>query len=227
MVTSETQLGAEGCYLTFTHRWAKERSSPPHPTIKMSKTAQVVVDWSRISTKLGLHKGESSLRPSDALHSRVHPIHHSKTQRTDTLAALGAFRKRAAEARLHNSQLKDAKVEIDFEHYRNILKNREVVAEGEKIHANFKPVDYDVSAQLKTIAAFESKAIESAKQAATKIDAELADLSSTLKNIEDARPFNQLTLDDVSKARPEVTHAVESMIKNGKWTVPGYTESAI
>lgn len=32
-------------------------------------------------------------------------------------------------------------------------------------------------------------------------------------------------LDDVARARPEVTHAVESMISKGKWTVPGYTES--
>lgn len=38
------------------------------------------------------------------------------------------------------------------------------------------------------------KQIESAKQAATKIEAELGDLSSTLKNIEDARPFDQLTV---------------------------------
>ncbi|KAL8293621.1 hypothetical protein RQP46_000322 [Phenoliferia psychrophenolica] len=173
----------------------------PHHLVqlsKMSKAAQVVVDWSRITTKLGLHQ--------------------------NTLAALSAFRKRAADARLHNSQLRDTKTEIDFEHYRNILKNREVVAEGEKLFASFKPVDYDVSAQLKTIAAFEGKAIESAKQAATKIETELADLSSTLKNIEDARPFDQLTLDDVSRARPEVTKAVETMISQGKWTVPGYTE---
>lgn len=32
-------------------------------------------------------------------------------------------------------------------------------------------------------------------------------------------------LDDVSKARPEITSAVEAMISKGKWTVPGYTES--
>lgn len=32
-------------------------------------------------------------------------------------------------------------------------------------------------------------------------------------------------LDDVAKARPEITKAVENMVKKGKWTVPGYTES--
>ena len=33
-------------------------------------------------------------------------------------------------------------------------------------------------------------------------------------------------LDDVAKARPEITKAVENMVAKGKWTVPGYTESA-
>jgi hypothetical protein len=35
-----------------------------------------------------------------------------------------------------------------------------------------------------------------------------------------------LQLDDVSKARPEITKTVENMVSQGKWTVPGYTESA-
>lgn len=33
-------------------------------------------------------------------------------------------------------------------------------------------------------------------------------------------------LDDVAKARPEITKTVENMVSQGKWTVPGYTESA-
>jgi len=34
-----------------------------------------------------------------------------------------------------------------------------------------------------------------------------------------------IQLDDVAKARPEITKAVENMVAKGKWTVPGYTES--
>jgi len=120
--------------------------------------------------------------------------------------------------------LKDVKTDIDFEHYRSILKNKAVVEEGEKLFKNFKPADYDVQAQLKTIAAFEAKAIASAKDAATAVETELGGLNSTLKNIEEARPFDELSLDDVAKARPEITKAVENMVKKGKWTVPGYTE---
>lgn len=97
----------------------------------MSKA--VVVDFARITTKLNLPK--------------------------ETLSALTAFRKRAADATIHNSQLKNNKTEIDFEYYRRILKNKDVVAEGEKLFKGFKAADYDLSHQLKTIAAFEGKAV--------------------------------------------------------------------
>jgi hypothetical protein len=76
---------------------------------------------------------------------------------------LSSFRKRAADARLQNSTYKSASTTIDFEHYRSILKNKDVVAEGEKLFKSFKPADYDVQAQLKAIAAFEGKAVSSAR----------------------------------------------------------------
>ncbi|GAA5839270.1 hypothetical protein JCM11251_006024 [Rhodosporidiobolus azoricus] len=160
--------------------------------------AQVAVDWSRISSRLGLGK--------------------------ETLAQLNAFRARAAAARTANAAVKEQRTTVDFEHYRNVLKNKEIVAEGEKLFKSFKAVDYDLQAQLKAIAAFEAKAVSSAKEAASKVESELGNLNTTLKNIEDARPFDQLTLDDVAKARPEITKTVENMISKGKWTVPGYTE---
>jgi len=78
---------------------------------------------------------------------------------TETLAQLTAFRNRASAARVANAQFKESKVNIDFEHYRALLKNKEIVAEGEKIFKSFKPVDYDVQAQLKAISAFEGKAV--------------------------------------------------------------------
>jgi hypothetical protein len=40
-----------------------------------------------------------------------------------------------------------------------VLKNKEIVAEGEKLLKSFKAVDYDLQAQLKAIAAFEAKAV--------------------------------------------------------------------
>jgi len=63
---------------------------------------------------------------------------------------------------------------------------------------------------------------EQAKATASKIETELADLKATLQNIEQARPFNQLSTDDVIKARPEIGRTVEEMVKKGKWSTPGY-----
>ncbi|GJN90792.1 hypothetical protein Rhopal_003806-T1 [Rhodotorula paludigena] len=160
--------------------------------------AAAAVDWTRITSKLGLGR--------------------------ETLAELNAFRQRAATARTANAAVKEQKTSVDFEHYRAVLKNKDIVAEGEKLFKSFKAVDYDLQAQLKAIAAFEAKAVASAKEAATKVESELGNLNSTLKNIQDARPFDQLTLDDVAKARPEITKTVENMVSKGKWTVPGYTE---
>lgn len=36
-----------------------------------------------------------------------------------------------------------------------------------------------------------------------------------------------LQVTEVSKARPEITKAVETMLKKGKWSVPGYRVSRI
>ena len=77
-----------------------------------------------------------------------------------------------------------------------------------------------------------------AKETSDKIDEELKDLQATLANIEDARPFEDLTVrlclpdrelnviicsqtDEVGAAHPRILEAVETMVKNGKWTVPG------
>lgn len=81
------------------------------------------------------------------------------TRSTETLAALSAFRKRAADARVAHTTYKNAPKSVDFEHYRSVLKNKDIVAEGEKLFKSFKPVDYDLSAQLKAIEAFEQKAV--------------------------------------------------------------------
>ena len=80
--------------------------------------------------------------------------------------------------------------------------------------------------------------VAKAQETSEKIDVELKDLHATLANIEDARPFEDLTVstrnpepnslsntrsqvDDVGAAHPRITEAVETMLKKGKWTVPG------
>jgi hypothetical protein len=83
---------------------------------------------------------------------------------------------------------------VDFSHYRSILKNQAVVDEIERSFSSFKPKTYDVSRQIKAIEAFEGQAVKSAEETKSVVDKELKDLEKTLKNIEDARPFEDLTV---------------------------------
>jgi hypothetical protein len=108
-----------------------------------------------------------------------------------TVASLQAFKKRNEEARRKVSLLNEQPKEVNFAYYRSVLKNQSVIDEIERA---FKSVTYDVSKQLKTIEAFEAKAIENAESTKKAVDAELSDLAATLKNIEEARPFEDLTV---------------------------------
>ncbi|KAH9950057.1 ATP synthase d subunit [Amylocystis lapponica] len=163
-----------------------------------SKTAVAAVDFARVYTSLGLSK--------------------------ETIAALQAFRKRHGDAQRIQAQFAAQPTTVDLAHYRSVLKNKAVVDEAEKILRDFKPTTYDVTAHIKAIETFEAKAVTKAKETTEKIDAELKDLQATLANIEDARPFEDLTVEEVGAAHPRIVEAVETMMKKGKWSVPGYKE---
>ncbi len=69
-----------------------------------------------------------------------------------------------------------------------------MVDEIEKHFASFKPATYDVGRQIKAIEAFEAQAVKNAEETKGKVEEELRDLEQTLKNIEEARPFEELTI---------------------------------
>lgn len=75
-----------------------------------------------------------------------------------------------------------------------MLKNRAIVDEIEKRFKDFKPNTYDVTRQVKAIDAFEVEAVKNAEATKQAVDLELKDLAATLKNIEEARPFEDLTV---------------------------------
>ncbi|KAH7916706.1 ATP7, subunit D of the stator stalk of mitochondrial F1F0 ATP synthase [Hygrophoropsis aurantiaca] len=163
-----------------------------------SKAATAAVDFTRIYSTLGLGK--------------------------ETISALQAFRKRHGDAQRIQAQYAAQPTTVDLAHYRSVLKNTAIVDEAEKLLRDFKPVTYDVNAHVKAIETFETKAVEKAQETAQKIDVELTELQATLANIEEARPFEDLTVEDVGNAHPRILEAVETMVKKGKWTVPGYKE---
>ena len=175
------------------------------------------MDWAKIGTSLGL-KGQ-------------------------TATALAAFKKRNDDARRKVQLLSDAPQTVNFESYRSQLKNQAVIDEIENHFKNFKPATYDVSRQIKAIEAFEAQAVKNAEETKGLVDKELGDLEQTLKNIEEARPFEDLTVvcvffwfrsadrkancwvifqDEVVAARPDIDERTTQLVSRGRWSVPGY-----
>lgn len=132
------------------------------------RSAALKLDWTKLGTQLGL-KGQ-------------------------TAAALQSFKKRNDDARRKVTVLSEQSQTVDFSHYRSILKNQAIVDDIEKQFNAFKPATYDVNRQIKAIEAFESQAVKSAEETKAVVDQELSDLNKTLKNIQDARPFADLTV---------------------------------
>jgi hypothetical protein len=138
------------------------------------------------------------------------------------VAGLQAFKKRHDDARRKVQLLSEQPTKVDFAHYRSVLKNQAVVDEIERRFNAFQPATYDLSRQLKAIEAFEVEAIKNAEATKHKVDLELRDLEKTLKNIESARPFDQLTVDDVAAAEPSIDEKTTQLVSKGRWSVPGY-----
>jgi len=177
----------------------RTNTTPMVGFIMASKAAATAaLDWTRIYGSLNLGK--------------------------DTVAALQAFRARAYDASRTHAQLSALPTAVDFAHYRSILRNKAVVDECEGIMRDFKPKQVDLAAWTKTIDSFEGKAVESAQATAANVEEEVGKLKKTLANIEEARPFEDLTVDDVLGARPEIEKSLNVMFKKGKFSVPGYAE---
>jgi F-type H+-transporting ATPase subunit d len=163
-----------------------------------ARSAALKIEWVKIASSLGL-KGQ-------------------------TAASLLAFKKRNEDARRKVAILESHPTDIDFSGYREKLNNMTVIDEIEKSFKTFRPVKVDVAKQIKAIEAFEDQAIQNALATKTKVDAELGDLEKTLKNIEEARPFEDLTVDDIANARGDIDTRTEQMVSKGRWMVPGYRE---
>ncbi|EON99017.1 putative atp synthase d mitochondrial protein [Phaeoacremonium minimum UCRPA7] len=163
-----------------------------------ARSAALKLDWAKVTTSLGL--------------------------RGQTVASLQAFKKRNDDARRKFQQLSEEPTTVDFAHYRSVLKNQAIVDEIEKRFNAFKPASYDLDRQLKAISAFEVEAVKNAEATKSKVDLELKDLEKTLKNIEDARPFEELTVDEVAAAEPSIDEKTSKLVSKGRWSVPGYKE---
>jgi predicted nucleic acid-binding Zn-ribbon protein len=133
-----------------------------------SRSAVAKIDWTKLTSAL-------SLNPQ-------------------TTSALTAFRKRNVDAHNKLNQLKTARTTVDFAYYRSVLKNQKVIDDIEKAAREFKPVTYDVSTILSGIEKFEGEAVKNAEDTEKKISEQLVDLEQTIKNIEQARAPDDLSV---------------------------------
>ncbi|KAL9625376.1 MAG: hypothetical protein Q9160_000439 [Pyrenula sp. 1 TL-2023] len=161
--------------------------------------AALKLDWTKLPSTLGL--------------------------RGSTATSLAAFKKRNDDARRKVQQLSATPQSVDFAYYRRQLKNQAVIDDIEAQFKTFKPATYDVGRQLRAIEAFEATAVKNAEETKGLVEREVGSLEKTLSNIETARPFDELTVDEVAKAEPEIDKRTEEMVKNGKWMPPKYQET--
>ncbi|ODV58718.1 F1F0 ATP synthase subunit d [Ascoidea rubescens DSM 1968] len=162
----------------------------------MSLKAAVKLDWAKVVSSLGL-KGQSA-------------------------ASLQAFKKRNDEAKRVAYELNLQDKPIDFAYYKSVLKNQDIISKIESSINDFKPITYDISDQVSAIETFKQTALESAEQTESLILKEIEDLNKTLENIQKSRPFEQLTVDDVVAAKPDIDEKVTQMVKQGRWELPAY-----
>lgn len=154
------------------------------------------MDWSKVGTQLGL--------------------------RGQTAAALANFKKRNDDARRRVQQLSDQPQTVDFAHYREVLKNSQIIDEIEQYYKTFQPKTYDVSKQIKAIESFEQVALKNAEETKSKVEVELRSLEKALGDIEGARPWEETTVEEVVQAAPEIDKYTEELVKKGRWMPPGY-----
>ncbi|KAG0637521.1 hypothetical protein HOY80DRAFT_889561, partial [Tuber brumale] len=180
------------------------------------KSAALKINWAGITSSLGL-KGQ-------------------------TAASLQAFKKRNEDARRKVAVLRERPMGVDFSYYRSILRNQAIIDEVEKAWKRFRPVTYDVEKQVKIIEEFEAEAVRNAEATKGRVDNELRELEKTLRNIQEARPFEDLTVvciflrlggglerewqcgDDIAAAHPNIDARTAEMVAKGRWMPAGYKE---
>ncbi|KAI5299491.1 GAL4 enhancer protein [Ascosphaera pollenicola] len=163
-----------------------------------TRSAATKLDWAKVSSSLSL--------------------------RGQTATSLQAFKKRNDDARRKVQALSEAPVGVDFAHYRSVLSNKAVVDKIEAQFKAYKPASFDLGRQLKAIEAFEAQALKGAEETKTNVVSELKKLEETLAKIETARPLQELTVEEVNAAEPEVLKKTEQLVSQGRWMPPGYQE---
>ncbi|OMJ09280.1 ATP synthase subunit d, mitochondrial [Smittium culicis] len=144
------------------------------------------------------------------------------SKRPEVSKSLMAFNKKYQEIDRELSSLREQKLDLDFAHYRKVLKNQQIVSELEAKYKAYKVEKLDTAASLAVLAEFENNAVSAANNYAAELETKLSGLNETIANIVSARPVEDLTTADIVEARPETLTEVQEMVAKGEYDVPGY-----
>jgi len=66
-----------------------------------------------------------------------------------------------------------------------------------------------------------------AEKTAQKVGVEIQELNQLLQNIETARPIDDLTVEDVVRAKPELLGKVQKMLERQQYGLPAYLDKYV
>ncbi|XBW36739.1 hypothetical protein QEN19_002316 [Hanseniaspora menglaensis] len=149
----------------------------------------------------------------------------------ETQSKLLQFKKRSDDAKiLYLKAQEKASAKIDFAAYRSLLagsSNKKIVDELETYLNAFKPKE-DLAAlkeNLANLSKFEAEALESAKLTEKAVGEKLLLLRSTISNIENAIPIEEIQTHNVYKADPDFELWAMRLNENGSiGRIPGYEQ---
>ena len=68
--------------------------------------------------------------------------------------------------------------------------------------------------------------MKNAEETKGKVEVELRSLEKALGDIEGARGWDEVTVEEIAKAAPEIDEYTERLVKKGRWMPPGYLVSS-
>ena len=139
----------------------------------------------------------------------------------ETLQKVALFKGKHLQLKKELQELKEFK-KLNTSAYS--LQNTELLKKAQFQLDGFKPLKLDLEPTLKSIESAKKQHLKLANETLAKIQKEQQELKELLVNIENAKSIDQLTVDDIALAYPELDKTVEKMTKRGQWRVPGYYE---
>lgn len=134
-------------------------------------------------------------------------------------------RKMVIEVRSKNEELKRQILEtkanaasLDWSRYEGVLGSA-MVQEQQLRQKAFKPATIQVASALSELQSEESKMLGKAKAFLADLEKEIEGAKEALKRAENAKPVEQLTIDDVYEMKPELKTAFDEKMKRDDWYV--------